>query len=59
MHPLFVAQGPLIKQNYTIKPFANIDLYPLISYILNLRPPPPHVTPNGTLEHIRKIVRVN
>lgn len=57
MHPIFIANGPLFKQRYTTYPFQNIDIYPLISHVLQLSSPPSHVTPNGTLDNIMQILK--
>ena len=46
MDPLFVAIGPSFKKCFQIPPFVNIDVYPLIGYILDL-PLGPH---NGSLD---------
>lgn len=57
MHPMFFANGPLLKKRFKIKPFHNIDLYPLIGHILKLTPPPKNVTPNGTLSNVISMLR--
>ncbi|KAA8999901.1 alkaline phosphatase family protein [Affinibrenneria salicis] len=36
MGALFVAEGPAFKQGVTLPPFDNINIYPLVSHILNL-----------------------
>ncbi len=38
MHAIFYAFGPDFKKGYTQNTFNNIDLYPLITNILNLEP---------------------
>lgn len=30
MHALFVAYGPKFKQNYTVDPFQNVEIYNLM-----------------------------
>ena len=34
MHPFFISHGPAFKENYKIKSFVNVDIYPLMCYIL-------------------------
>ncbi|MCD4772822.1 MAG: ectonucleotide pyrophosphatase/phosphodiesterase, partial [Bacteroidales bacterium] len=38
MHAIFYAYGPAFKEKYSQATFNNIDLYPLIANILNLKP---------------------
>ena len=38
MHAIFYAAGPAFKQNYTQPVFENVDIYPLIAHILQLKP---------------------
>ena len=38
MHTIFYAIGPKFKENHLHPPFSVIDLYPLISHILDLEP---------------------
>jgi len=40
MHAIFYAAGPAFKKNYHQAVFENVDLYPLIAHILNLKPAP-------------------
>lgn len=40
MNGIFYAQGPNIRQGYTLEPFENIHVYPLIARILELPLPP-------------------
>jgi ectonucleotide pyrophosphatase/phosphodiesterase family protein 5 len=40
MGALFIANGPAFKQGLTIKPFANVDVYPLMTRLLGLKPEP-------------------
>jgi alkaline phosphatase D len=39
MRAIFYAEGPDIRPNTTVKPFENVNLYPLIAQILGLEPP--------------------
>lgn len=36
MHPIFYAFGPAFRQNLLAKPFRNVDIYPLMRYLLRL-----------------------
>lgn len=38
MHGIFYARGPAFKQGYSQESFENVNLYPLIAHILNLKP---------------------
>lgn len=38
MHGIFYAYGPAFKKGYEQESFLNIDLYPLIAYILKIKP---------------------
>ncbi len=40
MHGIFYAQGPAFKTNYVHPTFQNVDIYSLISHILNLESAP-------------------
>lgn len=51
MFAMFFAEGPKLKQQHTVTPFDNVDLYNLFSMILDIEPDPN----NGTLEHILDI----
>jgi len=48
MYPIFIAHGPAFKQNYTIDSFNNVDIYPLMCFILGIEPS----FNNGTLENV-------
>ncbi len=39
MHAIFYAVGPDIRPDTTVKPFENVNVYPLIAHILGLDPP--------------------
>ncbi len=39
MRAIFYAQGPDIRPGSTVKPFENVNVYPLIAHILGLDPP--------------------
>ncbi len=40
MGALFIANGPAFRQGLVIKPFPNVDVYPLMANILDLTPQP-------------------
>jgi len=52
MHPIFYGFGPAFRQNILAKPFRNVDIYPLMSYILRLNQ---RVT-NGSLDNVKHIL---
>lgn len=39
MRSLFVATGPRLRGGQTVTPFANVDVYPLVTELLGLTPP--------------------
>ena len=39
MRAIFYAIGPDIRPDSTVKPFENVNVYPLIAQILGLDPP--------------------
>jgi alkaline phosphatase D len=38
MHAIFYAAGPAFKKGYRHHVFENINIYPLVTHILNLKP---------------------
>ena len=52
MHPIFYGFGPGFRQNFLAEPFRNVDIYPLMSYLLrlNLR------TTNGSLYNVKQVL---
>ncbi|MBS0555954.1 MAG: alkaline phosphatase family protein [Proteobacteria bacterium] len=40
MRALFVAHGPAFKRGYVIPEFDNVDVYPLLTHILDIKPAP-------------------
>ncbi|CAL1538506.1 unnamed protein product [Lymnaea stagnalis] len=52
MHPFFVAMGPSFKKNFSIETFNNVDLYPLLCHLLNLKPAPN----NGSLDIVSQLL---
>jgi alkaline phosphatase D len=39
MRAIFYAEGPDIRPGATVKPFENVNVYPLIAHILSLEAP--------------------
>lgn len=52
MHPIFYAFGPAFQQNLLAKPFRNVDIYPLMSYLLRLTPR----ATNGSFDRAKHIL---
>lgn len=48
MHPLFIAHGPDFRTGYISEPFDNVDLYPLMCYLLDI----PVLPSNGSLHRV-------
>ena len=53
MQALFIAGGPAFKPGTVTPPFENVNIYPLISHILNIDP---HQDMDGDLENIIHIL---
>lgn len=53
MYPIFMSHGPAFKANYTIPTFKNVDIYPLMCFILGIQPGAGH---NGTLGNVIDMV---
>ena len=53
MQVMFRAIGPDFKTGYTAKGFVNVDIYPLLSYLLQIVPE----KTDGQFERIRDILR--
>lgn len=54
MHPIFIAHGPAFKTGYISKPFSNVDLYPLMCYLLQIDMLPS----NGSLNNVFYLLRL-
>ena len=52
MHPFFIAFGPAFKKGLVSEPFDSVDIYPLMCYILQVKPSPN----NGSLDNVRHIL---
>lgn len=48
MYPIFIAHGPAFKKSYKAEVFNNVDIYPLMCFILGIQP----AFNNGTLENV-------
>ncbi|OZC10517.1 type I phosphodiesterase / nucleotide pyrophosphatase [Onchocerca flexuosa] len=56
MKSILLMKGPVFKRNYQVDTTANnIDLYPLMCYILGVIPAPN----NGTLEHMLNVLKMS
>ena len=53
MHALFIAKCPAFKSGIKSPPFENVNIYPLISHILNIDP---HPDMDGDFENIIHIL---
>ncbi|CAF4601607.1 unnamed protein product [Rotaria sp. Silwood1] len=52
MHPIFYGFGPAFRCNLLAEPFRNVDIYPLMSYILHLN----QRKTNGSLDNVKDIL---
>ncbi|MBL7103053.1 MAG: alkaline phosphatase family protein [Bacteroidales bacterium] len=52
MHTIFYAYGPAFKENYVSPSFENVDIYPLITHILELEP----AEIDGSLENVKPLI---
>jgi hypothetical protein len=48
MFPIFIGHGPAFKKDFKIEPFNNVDIYPLMCFILGIQP----AINNGSLEKV-------
>ncbi len=55
MYGIFFAAGPAFKKNYSFPAFENINLYPLVAEIMNLKP----ATTDGKLENVEDMLIKN
>lgn len=53
LHAIFYGYGPAFKENYTSPTFNNIDIYPLITHILNLKP----AEVDGSLDNVKGLLK--
>lgn len=52
MHTIFYAAGPAFKKNYIAPEFENVNIYPLIAEILNLKP----AVTDGNLKNVQNML---
>lgn len=52
MHPIFYGFGPAFRHNLLAEPFRNVDIYPLMSYILRLN----QRKTNGSLDNVKHVL---
>jgi hypothetical protein len=52
MHPICYGFGPAFRRNLLAEPFRNVDLYPLMSYILHLN----QRKTNGSLDNVKHVL---
>lgn len=55
MHPYFIGYGPAFKKGFNVTQFMNLDLFPLMCYILGIEPTPN----NGSFERVRMLLNDN
>lgn len=53
MHALFIASGPAFKKGFVFEPFENVNIYPMITHILGLKP---SLNIDGDLKHIQHLL---
>ncbi|NTV83673.1 MAG: alkaline phosphatase family protein [Bacteroidales bacterium] len=53
MHAIFYAKGPAFKAGYKHPTFENINLYPLICHILNIKP----AAVDGKIDHVKGMLK--
>jgi predicted AlkP superfamily pyrophosphatase or phosphodiesterase len=53
MRALFVAHGPAFKSGLRVREFDNVDVYPLLAYLLAIRPAPN----DGHFDDVRPMLR--
>ena len=52
MHAIFYATGSAFKENYSADTFENVNIYPLIAYILGIDP----AEVDGALENVSSLL---
>ena len=48
MYPIFIAHGPAFKKSHRVESFNNVDIYPLMCFVLGIKPG----VNNGSLENV-------
>lgn len=54
MYPFFMAHGPSFKKNHKTNSFYNVDIYPLMCYILGIEGQPN----NGSLSRVVDLLQL-
>ena len=52
MFPIFISHGPSFKANFKINTFNNVDIYPLMCFLLDVEP----AVNNGSLDNVIDMV---
>ena len=52
MHPIFYGFGPVFRRNLLAEPFRTVDIYPLMSHILQLN----ERKTNGSFDNVKHIL---
>lgn len=52
MNPIFYAMGPDFKRGFQTDPFENVNVYALMSHLLNINPAPN----NGSIYNVQHIL---
>ena len=52
MFPIFISHGPSFKTNFKINAFNNVDIYPLMCFLLDVEP----ASNNGSLTNVIDMV---
>ena len=53
MQPIFRAEGPDFKQGFNGASFRNVSIYPLVCYLLGIRPAPN----DGSLDEVKQLLK--
>lgn len=53
MNTIFYAEGPSFRSDYVQPPFENVNIYPLIAYLLDLEP----AENDGNLDNVRSLLK--
>ena len=53
MHPILYAMGPAFRRNFLAEPFRSVDIYPLMSHILQLD----ERKTNGSFNNVKQLLR--
>lgn len=54
MNPMFVAYGPVFRQNYRVETFSIVEVYELMCAVLEIEPRPN----NGSMENVRSMLKI-